>query len=150
MSYATIEAAAVAVLAKHADFASSSASQNISQGDYRILGRGQTRCAIFTYGGVTSEDFTLTMVRHLWVINIDLLVRWPGEPDTWEANLATERQKVVDQFLAWPALDATSGVLRAQIRTGIAHDDIEASKAPFRGQRLLLDVKEIDDPSRSE
>ena len=150
MAYSTIEAAAVAVLAKHADYASSGASQNVSRGDYRILKKGIARVAIFTYGGLTTEDFTLLRVKHLWTINIDLLVMWPRDAATFEANLATERQKIIDTFLTWPALDATSGVLNALIRSGQEPDSIEAMKGALRGQRLLLDVKEIVDPNRSE
>ena len=48
MSYAIVEAAAAAVIIKHADYD----AENCAQGDYRVVGHGKARAAVLTYGGV--------------------------------------------------------------------------------------------------
>ena len=146
MSWATIVAAAVTVLVKHADFT----TDNTKHGDNRVLAEGPARAASLSYGGVLTEEWTLKRLSHTWAINVDLLVPWPGDQATFEANLGTERQKVIDTYASWPKLDATAGVLSAILEIGQEVDLLTEGDGAYRGQRLILSVQEIVDPSRQE
>ncbi len=134
MSYATIEAAALAVLRKHGDFD----ANNTSLADFRAIGaKGKARVAILRFLSHTEEDITLQWVKHTWQTSIDLYVPWRGQMDNWETQIQTERQKVIDTFMAWPRLDSTAGVTGSKILASTKEDAPDVHKT-YRGTRMTL------------
>lgn len=146
MSFTTIVDAAVTTLTKHADYNTG----NTRHGDSTMLAGGLTRAALLSYGGLTVSQWSLSHLLYTWTINIDLMVLWAGSMVAFETSLATERQKVIDTFAAWPALVAATGVQGAFIALGNEPDLISERGGAYRGERLLLTVEEVVDASRSE
>lgn len=137
MSYATIEAAALAILRKHGDFD----ANNTSLADFRLVGIGKARVAILRFGSHAEEDITLQWIKHTWQTFIDLYVPWRGQMDDWETQIQTERQKVIDTFMAWPRLDSATGVTGSKIFASEKEDVSDIHKT-YRGTRLTLTTVE--------
>lgn len=146
MSYAVVEAAAVTVLRKHADFDAT----NCRAGDVSPIKKGLERVVSALYGGVRKDDLTVTMVRHTWTVFLDLYVPYRGEVPELETRLASERQKMIDTVEAYPMLDGTAGVTKAHIINGETPEPLQPKKGAYRGQRLYLEVTEIVKPARQE
>ena len=123
MSYATIEAAVVTVIIKHADFSTT----NCKARDIRPLSDGLERVCLVSYGNQAREEMTLRSELYIWTLNIDVFVPWRGEDSVLQASLNTEMQKVIDTLEAWPKLDAANGVLDSNI-TNINKAELLAEK----------------------
>ena len=145
MSYATIEAALLTVIQKHADFLTTS-----SRGDYRLLAKGLERAAILRFGAMRYKEITIAQVLYVWTINVDLYVPWRGEINTWLTQIETEKQKLIDTIVAWPQLSGTAGVIDVRLAAPSAPEAPEVTDAPFRGQTLIVEVDEIVSPGRQE
>lgn len=139
MSYATVEAGALAVLRKHGDFDAT----NTSQGDWRVLAAGKARIAVLSLVGDSPEAVTLTVYQHHWQTAIDLMIPWPGEQDAFDANIKAEAQKVWDTFRQWPKLDGVAGVTHSQIVTTQEPQPTTTRDGGWRGVRLVLQTDEI-------
>lgn len=146
MSYATIEAAAVLVIQKHADFDTT----NCLAGDNKPIGSGLARVCRVLYGGYRKAPITLQVEKFTWTINLDVYVAYRGSKTTLEAALATERQKVIDKLGLYPLLDSATGVVRAEITNGDKPEPLGQKNAAYRGQRLYLEVDEYVTPAREE
>ncbi len=145
MSYATVEAAALAVLKLHADYD----DNNCKLGDSSPIKSGLPRVCRLLYGGGRREELTLTVMRHIWTINVDIYVPYRGDLSTLEAALATERQTVIDQLANYPRLNNTAGVISAEILNGDKPEPLAPKKTAYRGQRLYLEVREAVKPTRA-
>ncbi len=145
MSYATVEAAALAVIKLHADYD----DDNCKAGDSSPIKAGLPRVCRLLYGGVRREPVTLTLMRHIWTINVDIYVPYRGDLATLEALLATERQKVLDQLANYPLLNNCAGVTTAEITNADKPEPLAPKKTAYRGQRLYLEVKEVVKPARA-
>ena len=146
MSYATIEAAALTVIKLHGDYD----DNNATAGDVSPLKKGYERVCRLLYGGGRREALTITIMRHTWVINVDIYVPYRGDIPTLEAALATERQKIIDQLAKYPLLNACAGVTSAEITNADKPEPLAPKKSPYRGQRLYLQVQEMVKPARTE
>lgn len=144
MSYATVEAAAVTVMRTHADFD----ENNCIAGDSSPIKKGLERVLRIWYGGSRREELTITLMRHIWTLRLDLYVPYRGKIQDMEATLAAERQKVIDTLAAYPRLDNLSGVSKAEILNGDAPEPLVTKKSAYRGQRMYLEVHETVKPSR--
>lgn len=147
MSYSTVEAGILTVLRK---LTATYTTTNTSRGDYRIVGTGQTRCVVLKKGPHKREHMTLKLEKVTWTTFIDLFIPWPGEQSTFETNIQTEVQNLVDQVAKWPALGAVAGVLNAEIINSDAPEPLEADGTPYRGVRLYCETQEDVDPGRQE
>lgn len=145
MSYATVEAAALAVIKLHADYD----DNNCKAGDSSPIKSGLPRVCRLLYGGGRREPLTLTLMRHIWQINVDIYVPYRGELSTLEAALATERQTVLDQLAKYPLLNNCAGVTNAEVTNSDKPEPLAPKKTAYRGQRLYLEVKEIVKPARA-
>lgn len=142
MSYAVVEAAAVTVLRKHADFDAT----NCRAGDVSPIKKGLERVCSLLYGGVRNEQVTLKIFRHVWTVNVDLYVPYRGEIPELEGRLATERQKIIDTLGAYPRLDSLAGVTSARLTNADSPEPLRPKKGAYRGQRLYLEVVESVEP----
>ena len=146
MSQTTIEAGIVNTIRLHADFD----ADNCKLYDRRPLGKGLPRLAVVSYDSVTDEQITIRMVRRIWVYNVDVLVPWRGEIAELDTRVAVETQKVIDTLAAYPRLNATANVQRADFSSSARPDLIQERKGVYRGRRHILNVLEIVDPGRAE
>ncbi|MCK9599847.1 MAG: hypothetical protein M0R06_12460 [Sphaerochaeta sp.] len=146
MSYATIEAAVVAVIQKHADFAGSATKAN----DTKALGKGVSRFCLVSYNSDKAEELSIKTDRRTWLLNIDVFVPWRGDMADLESRIGTEVQKVKDTLAAWPRLDNCAGVLKAGLTIGTFPDVLTRGKGSFRGKRSMLEVQEAYTTARSE
>lgn len=144
MSYATVEAAVVAVIRTHADFD----VNNCVQGDSSPIKKGFERVVRAWYGSTRREPLTLTLMRHIWTVRVDVFVPYRGKVQDMESTLANERQKVIDTLAKYPRLDNLAGVTKAEILNGDAPEPLNTKKTAYRGQRLYLEVHETVKPAR--
>ncbi len=148
MSYATIEAALSSVIQKITDFD----GNNVSQGNWLILGHGKAKSVVLMPGPFTQEDSSMnghTLIT--WIVDVELYILWSGEQATVVATLKTQRQLIVDEVNKFRKLDATSGVLNAIIQDGDAVEPFQSPDgAMFWKQTLRCQVLEDEDFTRSE
>ncbi len=145
MSYATVEAAALAVIRLHADYD----TNNATAGDTSPLKKGYERVCRLLYGGGRREQLTIKLMRHIWTVNVDVYVPYRGSIATLEANLATERDKIIEQLAKYPLLNNTAGVTSAEIINGDKPEPLAPKGVPYRGERLYLQVQETVKPARA-
>lgn len=148
MSYATIEAALSSVIQKIADFD----GDNVSQGDWRILGHGKDKAVVLMPGPFTRVPSVVQNANLVtWSVDIELYILFDGEHSTTVATLKTQRQLIMDEVNKFRKLDATSGVLSAIIADG---DEVEPFVNPdgatFWRQVLRCSVEENETFTRSE
>ena len=117
MTYATIESGLEDLIDAHADYAKSGSTQNVSKGDYRILGHGRRRAVVLQPGAVLSRNISGAPRRlhTLWVIHIELFIMYRGEISTIASDIRTDRQTLVDHLDKYPTLDGVAGVAHAFI-----------------------------------
>lgn len=146
MSYAVIEAAVVTVIQLHANYDTT----NCKAGDSSPIKKGYERVCRILYGGERCEQVTLQALKYTWIANIDIFVPYRGVVATLEANLAVERQTVIDQLALYPKLNACAGVVSAEITNSDKPEPLNPKHSAYRGQRLYLQVVEIVTPVRVE
>ena len=148
MSYSTIEAALSTLIQTIADFD----GDNVSQGDWRILGHGKAKAVVLMPGPfarvpASIKDHNLVT----WNTDIELFILWDGEQDSTVATLKTQRQLIMDEVNKFRKLNATSGVLKALVVSG---GDVEpfvsADGATFWRQVLVCETQEDEEFTRSE
>jgi hypothetical protein len=133
MSYATVEAAAITVLKTHADYDAT----NCTSGDVSPIKKGLARVARIWYDSSRREPISVTLMRHIWTLRVDLYVPYRGRIQDMEATMATERQKIIDTFAIYPRLNDLAGVTIAEILNGEAPQPLESKRTSYRGQRML-------------
>ena len=146
MSQSVIEAGIVGTIRLHADFD----ADNCKLYDRRPLGKGLARVVVVSYDSVSTEQITIKMERRTWVYNVDVLVPWRGELAELDTRVGVETQKVIDTLAAYPRLNATANVQRADFSNSARPDLIMEKKGVYRGRRHTLNVLEIVDPGRAE
>lgn len=146
MSQSVIETGIVGTLRLHADFD----EDNCKLYDRRPMNKGLARVVVISYDNVTNEQVTLQYERRTWAYNVDILVPWRGDLTELDTRVATEAQKVIDILAAYPRLNGTSGVQRADFTNSNKPDLIMERKGAYRGRRHILTVLEIVNPGRAE
>jgi len=144
MSYATVEAAVITAIRTHADFD----SNNCIAGDSSPIKKGYERVCRVWYGSSRREEVTISLMRHIWTVRIDIFVPYRGKIQDMEATLASERQKVIDTLATYPRLNDLTGVTKAEILNGDSPEPLNPKRTSYRGQRLYLEVHEIVKPAR--
>lgn len=145
MSYTTVEDAALAVVRKATDYTTA----NTATGVPRVLQAGITKGVILTPGPFRRELYTLTQVRNIWTVNVELYIPYTDSMDTLAANVRTERQSLIDVFDKWPLLDGTAGVDFAFVESAGPPEEWIMGGRWWR-QVMALRVEEIVTPDRQE
>jgi len=146
MSYSTVETAVLTVIKLNAGYD----DDNCKAGDSSPIKRGLPRVCRLLYGGGRREGLTITLMRHIWTVNVDIYVPYRGDLATLEASLATERQTIIDQLAQYPRLNNCAGVTSAEILNGDKPEPLAKKKTAYRGQRLYLEIKETVKSARVE
>lgn len=144
MSYATIEAAILTVIKTHADFD----GNNCKAGNLDPIGKGKPRAVNVRYQQHSEMELSLRTIEKTWVVNIDVYVPWKGQREEYASRITAEMQKVVDTIALYPKLGDTSGVIDAKLTVGNLPGPLEEKRGRYRGQRLVLTVREAVTPAR--
>lgn len=115
---------------------------NVSAGDYRILGTGQTE-AIVTQPGPFRRRVTAAprRVGQLWVIEIELLLQFKTEISEIAQRIRTERQTVMDHLDKYPTLDGVSGIISAFVVNGQPPQILITETRRWWRQTLVMEVE---------
>jgi len=114
MSYETIQAGLLAVIRKLTNYTSS----NTSLADYRYLQRGYDKIVVLRPGAFTRERTGFRGGKeNTWDIIVELFIKYQDDAQAQNA-VRDERQDIIDKVDEYPKLDATSGVLIADIISG--------------------------------
>ena len=147
MSYNTVETSLLAVIRTHADFDAT----NVQAGEASAMKKGLARTVRLLKGPHTQKPVTVMMYQHVWMIYIDLYVPWKGNMATLESDLYTEGQKVIDTLHEYPYLNGSEGVNRAELLNAGQPEALAGDKkGRYRGQRYILEVVEVVQPTREE
>lgn len=116
MSYNTVESGLLTVIQVLSNYD----GNNSSRGDYRILGKGNSRNVILNPGSIPSREIIAAprRVGTIWEIIIELHIPFSGEISTVRNNLRTDRQELLDHIDKYPTLNGVSGVTHAFITSG--------------------------------
>jgi len=120
VSYITIEDGLSALINGLSNYNNSGTSQNLSQGDYRILGRGLSRAVILQPGSIREREVAQSprRMRTVWDIYVELYIPFTGEMSTIATALRTDRQELLDHLDKYPTLNGITGVIHAMIVRG--------------------------------
>lgn len=144
MSYATIQDAVLDVIREHDDFD----QNNCKAGNLDPIAKGKSVAVNVRYQQHSETELTLSTVEKTWIINIDVYVPWKGKHEEFASRITTEMQKVVDIVGQYPRLNETTGVIDAKLTVGNLPSPLEAKRGRYRGQRLVLTVREAVTPTR--
>lgn len=149
MSYEVVEDGLRDVIRKLANYD----SDNCVTGNYKPLGLGKRRVVVLQPGSVPSRSIVAAprRIRTLWVINIELYIRFRTDVTTIADDIRTDRQEIIDQVDKWSKLDATAGVVNAFI-TSVDEPEmwrVGASRSWWR-QVLRCEVEERASVTSSE
>lgn len=114
MSYATVETSVGNLVRNITGFTTT----NVNVGDYRVLGHGVTRAAILRRGPNTREVISFgspSTVLNKWLVDIELYRRFQTEGLTLVSDLGTDMQSLLTELDKWPNLNASAGVIDAQV-----------------------------------
>lgn len=115
--YKFIEQALETVLDIQSDYYKDGGNQNISRGDYRILGKGLKRAIILNPGPIRDHgtaQFPRRM-RTLWIINIELYILFQDDVSAIADAIRDDRQTIIDHLDKYPTLNGTVGVVVARL-----------------------------------
>ena len=134
MSYATGEAAALALLRANANYD----SDNTSRGNWRIVNEGGVRWVVLRQGAIKErERDTFTDIRTLWTTVIVVIRRFDSDQDTEQA-LQADVNTVLAIFDPKHKLNAGNAIIDAMI---VSSSDTEAIG---EGNRPMFYVKELN------
>lgn len=143
MTYATVESGVLDVLRKLADYGTS----NSSQGDYRILSRGNEKNVVLLRESATRVPITMGRSYRRqtdWTVIIEVWRQFPGESVDLKANLDADVSEIADHLDQWRNLDGTSGVLDSEVIEMRTPETWTEGRASWWKQDIVLRVKEID------
>lgn len=148
MSYELIEAGVSTVIKKIVGFD----GDNVSQGDWRILGHGKAKAVVLMPGRFNRIPGTVQNNNQVtWDVEIELYILWDGEQDTTVATLKTQRQAIMDEVNKFRKLDGVSGVMQALVSDGdVVEPFISPNGATFWKQTMICQVLESESFTRSE
>lgn len=136
MSWATIQAAAVAVAQGATGFGSST----VAYESYAPLNKGPARAAVLRYGGFDSDYLAFGPERSIrWRMRIELFAKLTAGASSQD----TDRQALMDAFALYPALNGCAGVLNAHIESGQPEPEpVQFGSARYDKESLVLTIWE--------
>src|SRR3989304_8643791 len=116
MSYKSVELALADTIKVHANYG----DHNVSQGDYRILGRGNLDCVVLNPGPIFQRDVVAAprRIQTIWIVDIEHYIGFRGEISLVADDIRTKRQDLLDHLDKYPTLRGAAGVINAFIREG--------------------------------
>ena len=93
---------------------------NVSQSDYRILGKGSRSCVILNPGPIFQHQVVAAprRIQTIWIVEIEHYIGFRGELNLVADDIRTKRQILLDHIDAYPTLNNTTDCTNAFIREG--------------------------------
>lgn len=113
MSYTTTEAALLTTI----QLLSTYNNSNSSKGDARILANGKRENIILNPGEITIREVAQSprRMREVYLIQIELIIRWKSEISEIWTQIRTVRQELLDHLDKYPTLNGAAGVVMATV-----------------------------------
>jgi len=145
MSYASVEDALRTLLQAVSGYSTA----NVSEGDYRILGTGQTK-AMILQPGIFSRVNAPGIQENKWTVNVELFIPFQDEISTVAVAIRTERQAIIDKLDANETLNRTVGVLFGAIESGDEPEIWAVGSRRWWRQLLRVTIKESTTTATAE
>ena len=131
------------------------AAAQVAQADYAVLNKGVTRAIVILDGGNTEERISFGgRFRSTYLFDIQLFARYLNGPADTENQLRDDRELIADRIRKFPKLNATAGVLVANIvgtgPTEMPPGELQASPNAWRMKQILCEVWEEITVTESE
>jgi|TARA_Y100000310_G_scaffold94472_1_gene92119 hypothetical protein len=153
MSYDAVETSILNVIQILGNYDSS----NSTQGDYRILARGNRRAVVLTPGAIRGREVIATRRRiaTVWETLIELFIPFQGDIPSSHSAIRQDRQELIDHLDEYPTLNGTSGVVHAFTEFGREPEIWQGESSNFWKQILVMGIHEhqniriAEDPERA-
>lgn len=138
MTYETVEAG----LQFELRATSTLTDEQVTLGDWRILGTGQAQVAIIEYQGFESDFETYGQkVLTTWTARINLLVKYTVNADA--TNLLRDvRQEIINKIHEKPKLNDTAFDSRP-VSGSVAPEKIEVGGVSFMHEWIMVEIEEL-------
>jgi len=114
MSYSTVISSLQALLKTINGYS----DNNVSNGDYRVLGKGNTKAVVLLPGSFANEHFTMKGQRkRIWNIIVELWIKYQDDVQA-NSDIQSQRQLIIEKIDSYPRLNKSSGVIHAIITSG--------------------------------
>ena len=138
MSYTSVEDALRTLLQAVTGYSTA----NVTEGDYRILGTGQTKAMVLQPGAFRRTNSAPGIQITDWTANIELFIPFKDEISTVASDIRTERAAIIAQLDAYPTLNRTSGVLMGAIESGDEPEVWAVGSRRWWRQLMRVTIKE--------
>ena len=146
MSYSSVEDALKTLLQAVSGYS----TDNVSEGDYRILGTGQTKAMVLQPGAFRRANMAPGIQENQWTVNVELFIPFQDEISTIAAAIRTEVAAIIAKIDAYPTLNRTSGVLLGAIESGDEPEIWAVGSRRWWRQLLRVTIKEQTTVASSE
>ncbi len=138
MSYTTVEDALKTLLQAVTGYSTA----NVTEGDYRILGTGQTKAMVLQPGAFRRTNSAPGVQVTDWTVNVELFIPFQDEISTIAAAIRTEVAAIIAKLDAYPTLNRTSGVLLGAIESGDEPEVWSVGSRRWWRQLMRVTIKE--------
>lgn len=117
---------------------------NVAQGDYKILGHGNTFGIVLQPGAILKRDIVAAprRLQVIWVVNIELYIGFTGLISTVATDLRDKRQSLLNHLDKYPTLNSLSGCINAFIREGVEPIELPGDPKRWWVQILKMYIEE--------
>jgi hypothetical protein len=115
---------------------------NISTGDYHVLGTGNLECIILQPGAVIQRNVVAAprRIQTMWIVNIEHYLAFTGEISIIAQEIRTARQNLFDHVDKYPTLNSTPGCINAFIQEAL-EPEIFVHGDPRRWWRMIYRIQ---------
>ena len=89
------------------------ADAEVTIGDDRVLESGRTNIVIIYPGEAETRDIAQNREDHIYTVDLDLFIRWKGEPDKSWTEFVECRDDLITELRKWPMINQTSLFIKA-------------------------------------
>lgn len=142
MSYDTIEAAVKTLLLNGGVTGLSTANANVTQGDYRPLGK-RNLVVVLNPGAIPEMGFVGNDTKRMtWVVELEVFIKYNLDLTTIKSSIRTVRDGIITHLNKYPTLNATANVVLAELTGAEAPELAGYGERRFWTQKLYLTAKE--------
>ncbi|KAF0138175.1 MAG: hypothetical protein FD153_1482 [Rhodospirillaceae bacterium] len=114
MSYSVAESALETIVKLVTGYSAS----NVSKGDYKVLGTGQTKAVVLSPGPFRRTNMSPGITNTDWMVLLELYIPFLTEISAIATAIRTERQAIIDKLDTYPTLNRASGIVLGALESG--------------------------------
>lgn len=84
------------------------ADAEVTIGDDRVLDSGRVNVVIIYPGEFDAEEIAQDREDHIYTVDLDLFIRWKGEPDKSWTEFIECRDDLITELRKWPMINQAS------------------------------------------